>query len=122
MEYRYDVFISYHHQDREFAQKLVDALDAAGVHIAIDYKDFTIGEPVALNMERLIESSRYVVVILSPDWLSSEWSTFEALLIQLHDPMGVHGKLLPVLYRPCDMPNRLRVLNRGIFKKCGNRR
>jgi hypothetical protein len=110
-DYRYDAFISYSHQDSDWVRKmLLPHLERAGLRICIDFRDFEIGVPSLVNMENAVEGSRKTLLALTPAWVASEWTAFEALLIQTKDPAGRARRILPLLVRPCQLPGRL-----GIF-------
>ncbi|MDY6874679.1 MAG: TIR domain-containing protein [Chloroflexota bacterium] len=113
-DYLYDVFISYSQADREWVNEwLLPRLEQAGLRAAVDYRDFTIGMPRIENIERAVESSRRTVVILTPDWLASEWNGFEALLLRTTDPAARQRKLLPVLLKPCELPDLIASLEKA---------
>ena len=58
--------------------------------------------PRIVNIERTIEASRKVLLILTPDWIASEWTNFESLLIQTDDLSSRIHRTLPLLLKPCD--------------------
>lgn len=104
--YQYDVFISYGQGDREWVDKwLLPRLEQADLRVTVDYRDFTVGMPRIENVERAIQNSRRTIVVLTPDWLDSEWNAFEALLLRTLDPAARQRKMLPLLLRPCELPN-----------------
>jgi hypothetical protein len=112
-EYLHDVFISHAPADREWVDEwLLPRLEQVGLRVAIDYRDFIVGLPRIENIERAIESSRRTIVVLTPDWLESEWNAFEALLLRTKDPAARQRKLLPVLLRPCDLPETIAALEK----------
>ena len=108
--YRYDVFISYSHQDKEWVKgTLLPRLEEAGLRVHIDYRDFELGVPSLVNMENGVERSRKTLLVLTPNWVASEWGEFEALLIQTKDPAGRGRRILPLMVQPCELPARLQV-------------
>ncbi len=109
-EFHYDAFISYSHEDRKWVDdKLLPKLEEASLHVCIDYRDFDIGAPILLNIENAVEQSHKTLLILTPNWIKSEWATFESLLSQTHDPTNLNRRLLPVLVESCALPDRLRI-------------
>lgn len=48
--------------------------------------------------------------MLTPNYLASEWTKFETLLLQTDDPANEKLRLLPILKTPCDIPKRLKIL------------
>ena len=110
MRLHYDIFVSYSHADEVFVTDwLVPYLEAKGYDICLDSRDFEIGTPSLVNMERAAERSRHTILVLSPAWVSSEWTTFESFLVGTSDPAGVRRKLLPIMLETCDLPSRLSI-------------
>ena len=107
----YNVFVSYNHADSAWVWNwLVPKLKSEGLKVCTDRDSFAIGVPSVVNMERAVESSRHTLLVLTPAWLASEWTQFEALLVQTSDPVGLRQQLIPVLREPCELPPRLSML------------
>jgi len=110
-EYQYDVFISYSHADQEWVRgDLLPQLEGVGLKVIIDYRDFEIGVPSLINMERAVENSRHTLIVLTPAWLKSEWTEFESLLAGTADPVGRRRKLIPLMLKSCKLPSRIAML------------
>ncbi len=115
-EYQYDVFISYSHADRAWVwEVLLPRLEGAGLRVCIDGRDFEIGVPSLVNMERAVDNSRHTLLVLTPDWVDSEWAEFESLLAGSADPAGRRRKLIPLMLRPCQLPSRIAMLTYADF-------
>lgn len=111
MHERYDIFVSYSHADKEFVHGwLLSRLEAAGLRVCIDSRDFEFGTPSLTNMERAIERSRHTMAVLTRSWIESQWTDFEALLVGSADPAGRRKRLLPLLVESCDVPPRIGML------------
>src|SRR5256885_1881757 len=94
----YDAFISYSHHDRDWVWKeLMPRLEGAGLRVIIDERDFEIGVPSLVNIERAVERSRHTLAVLTPAWLESQWAEFESLLLGAADPAGRKNKLIPLM-------------------------
>jgi archaellum biogenesis ATPase FlaH len=120
-QYAYDVFVSYSHADEEWVQdELWPQLEGAGLKIS-DEREFELGAPKILNIERAIEASRKVLLILTPDWVASEWANFESLLIQTDDLSSRIHRTVPLLLRPCELPKRLSTLTYTDFIQSASR-
>jgi len=110
-EYQYDVFVSYSHTDKEWVHDwLLPRLEAASLRVCIDFRDFDVGVPSLVNMERAVDNSRRTLLVLPPAWVNSEWTDFEALLTQTTDPAARRRRLLPLLLQPCQPPRRIAML------------
>jgi hypothetical protein len=119
-DYQYDVFISYSHTDQGWVHGwLLLRLEAAGLRVCIDFHDFDVGVPSLINMERAVDSSRRTLLVLTPAWVESEWTEFEALLTQTTDPAGRRRRLLPLLLRPCQPSPRIAMLTYADFTQEG---
>jgi hypothetical protein len=121
-KYAYDVFISYSHDDRGWVRaELLPRLEAAGLKVCIDYRDFKVGVPSAENIEHAIDDSRHTLLVLTPAWAESEWTDFESLLVQMADPAGRLRKLIPLLLKPCQLPRRIGALTYADFTEIARR-
>jgi hypothetical protein len=104
----YDIFISYSHKDRSWVQDwLLPRLQAAGIEACVDEREFTIGAQLVDSIESAVALSRKVVLVLTPDWLESRWTLFESHLAYLQ---GHPGRILPIVLRPCEVPDRYQTL------------
>lgn len=107
----YDVFISYSHTDRAWVTgHLLPALESARLKVCIDFRDFEIGTPSLVNMERAVEHSRHTLLVMTPAWVKSEWTEFESLLAGTADPAGRRRKLVPLMLKSCQPPARIAML------------
>jgi hypothetical protein len=107
----YDVFISYSHKDKQFVAALTDLLESK--RLKVWYDDFSIlpGDSIIEKLARGIENSKCFVVVLSPDFVRSGWCKSElsmAINLALGTKSKRRVKLLPVLYKKCNIPLYLR--------------
>lgn len=115
-EFAYDVFISYSHRDQAWVRdELLPRLEKAGLKVCIDYRDFRVGAPIVKEMERAVLTNRHTLLVLTPAYLESAWTDFEALMMATFDPGGQNARLLPLLLKPCDLPLRIRYLDYADF-------
>jgi hypothetical protein len=116
----YDVFISYSHADATWVWDwLRPRLEAAGLRVCLDRRDFDVGVPSLENMERAVDHSRHTLLVLTPAWVASEWTAFEELLTQTEDPAARRRRLLPLLLQPCQPPRRIAMLTYADFIQQG---
>ncbi|MBS1967055.1 MAG: TIR domain-containing protein [Chloroflexi bacterium SZAS-1] len=104
-----DVFISYHPADKAWVrQTLLPLLEQQnGLRAIVDWRDFEIGVPKVMNVEKAVMGSRSTLIVLTSEWVQSEWNAFQELLASTADPSGVQRKLLPVMLRACTPPPRI---------------
>ena len=110
-EFKYDVFISYSSKDKDWVHgELLPTLEKHGLRVCIDFRDFRPGAPSVKEIERATLTSRKTLLILTPDYLHSQWTEFEDLLLQTLEPSNQTLRLIPLLKERCDLPPRLRML------------
>lgn len=115
----YDVFISYSHHDADWTHNnLRKRLEAHGVRVRID-SDFAIGSYSVAAMEEAVRDSRHTLAVLTPQWVESQWASFEGLLAVTEAPL--RRKLLPLLLRECKLPIHIQALVRADFTDPGKR-
>ena len=109
-DFKYDVFISYSHKDEEWVvDTLLSALENADLKVCIDFRDFVPGKPSRHNMRDACKESKYTVLVMTPAWMASEWTSFEGLLTFLHDPANKHLRTVPILFEQCDIPEDIQI-------------
>src|SRR5262245_6107652 len=120
VRFKYDVFISYSHRNKEWVRGwLVPQLKSAGLTVCIDYESFEPGAPSITEMERAVLQSRKTALVLTPEYLQSGWAEFENILVQTLDPAAHQRRLIPVLLMSCELPLRIEVLTHVDFTRSG---
>jgi photosystem II stability/assembly factor-like uncharacterized protein len=104
-------FISYSREDSEFALRLAGDLKAAGAAVWLDQLDIAPGQRWARAVEDALNDCPRMLVILSPASVDST-NVEDEIAFALEE-----GKIvIPVLYRECRIPFRLRSLHYVHFK------
>lgn len=96
-----DFFVSYNRADRAWAEWLAWQLEAASYTTVIQAWDFRQGGNYVLDMQRAIEGAQRTLIVLSPDFLASQYTAPEWAAAFAKDPTGAQGRLLPVRVRDC---------------------
>ena len=99
------VFFSYSRADAEFVLKLATDLRSAGVDLWIDQLDIPAGAQWDRAVEDALEACSCLVIVLSPTSVDSQNVLDEASFAIEQDK-----KIIPVLYKNCDIPFRLKRL------------
>lgn len=111
----HDIFISYNTADTEFAERLVKTIEQVEYHgrnLRCFFAPWDIepGESILLKIEKALSGSRFIGIIMSPEWLKSDWTTLERVVPVHDDPAGVKGRIIPILRRNCTIPPTIRIL------------
>ena len=117
MKSRYDVFLSHSFKDKEFVLRLASDLAEAGLSVWLDQWNITPGDSFARAIGQALMESRYLVIVMSPDYFNSAWTQQEwqsALASEIAGGGGI--KLIPLLYRDCDIPPALRTIQWADFR------
>ncbi|MGQ5376763.1 TIR domain-containing protein [Lacticaseibacillus paracasei] len=93
----YDVFISYAHEDQEYAEKLTSAIQAMDLSVWIDEQSMGWGASQIQSMDDGIRNSKFSIVLLSPDYFDKYWTTHEyhSMLIKAKNQ---HDLILPIYH------------------------
>lgn len=110
-QHKYDAFISYSHRDKEWVHGwLLTRLEEAGLRVCVDFRDFEPGASSITEMERAVLQSRKTLLLLTPDYLASEWAEFENILASTLDPAARQRRVIPLLLKRCELPLRIRAV------------
>jgi hypothetical protein len=93
------VFVSYSRRDLPFVEQLAADLNRAGLNVWFDLTGLEGGERWSEKIQDAIRNSQYVIVVLSPDSVKSEWVEREFLFAS-----NANKKIIPLLYRQCELP------------------
>jgi tetratricopeptide (TPR) repeat protein len=110
------VFISYSHKDKEWVRSwLLHNIEDAGIQVHIDYRDFELGKASLHCMEEAVETCDKTILVYTKNWVDSEFTQFEAVMLQTESPLNLNKKIIPILLENCDIPKRLKILNYANF-------
>ena len=113
----FDVFVSYSHKDKDWVRNwLLPRLERAGVSYCIDDDHFDIGVAALDNIEQAAKSSRKTLLVISANWVESEYTNFEGLLLQTKDPRGRKRTFLLLKLDDCELPDRLGIFTWADFR------
>lgn len=103
-----DFFISYTGADRSWAEWIGYVLEEQGFSVIIQAWDFRPGSNFVLEMQRASMQATRTIMVLSPDYLQSQFASPEWAAAFGQDPQGLERKLVPVMVRPCQPPGLLK--------------
>jgi hypothetical protein len=97
-----DFFVSYTQADRAWAEWLAWELEAAGYTTVLQAWDMPAGTAFVHAMDQAVQTTRHVVLVLSPAYLRSEMAEAEWRPAFKADPTGEQRRLLPVRVEACE--------------------
>ncbi len=105
-----EIFISYTQLDRAWAEWIAWVLEAGRISIVMQQWDFVPGSNFVIEMHRALVRSKKVIIILSPEYLASQFGTLEWSVGLAEDPMSFARKVVPVRVRECKLEGLLKPL------------
>jgi tetratricopeptide (TPR) repeat protein len=108
MSARFDAFVSHSSQDKPWVLRLVADLGRYGVSVWLDEKEIRPGDLFVNALERGLEQSGAVALVVSPEsmasgWVEEEYNRAVALTKRKNQPL----QLIPVLLRTAELPGFL---------------
>lgn len=98
-------FVCYARADEGFALELATDLKDGGVNVWIDQWDIPSGADWDYEIDRALYDCHHFLIILSPSAVESE-----EVRAELRIALDEHKRIVPVLYLPCRVPRRLRLI------------
>lgn len=105
-----DFFISYTSADKQWAEWIGFVLEEQGFSVVIQAWDFRPGSNFVIEMQRAAEGASRTIMVLSPDYLQSQFAAPEWAAAFAKDPQGIDRKLVPVVVRTCHPDGMLKPL------------
>ncbi|MDF5727532.1 MAG: toll/interleukin-1 receptor domain-containing protein [Rhizonema sp. PD38] len=119
--FAHDVFISYSPKDREWVQnELLPGLEKQDLRIWVDFCNIELGDSFAAEIERVVQTSRKILLILSPDYLNNVWTQFEQSVLSKLEISNWASRLIPLRKEKFAFPSPLSNLNYVDFAEPNN--
>jgi TIR domain/AAA-like domain len=110
--FAYHVFLSHNGSEKEWVRGLAKRLRDSGLRVFFDEDSVALGEDIVTSIERGLRLSRHILLVLSPQALSSQWVALEWATTIYRDPDAAQRTLIPILRKECDIPLPLARLKR----------
>jgi hypothetical protein len=103
-------FLSYSHEDRDFALRLAQNLGKGGIEVWADKWEIRPGDSLIQKVfTEGLSSAEFFLVLLSSKSVDSKWVREELDAAMIRKIEGVI-RIIPILKEPCDIPLPLRAL------------
>ncbi|XP_060083626.1 toll-like receptor 13 [Ylistrum balloti] len=114
-DYEYDAFVIYSNDNRDFIfdHMIPELEEKAGCRLCVHERDFEVGRFILDNITRKFEVSKNIILVLSRDFLNSEWCKFELVLTQSKTALEGPGVLTVILLEELDtavLPSSVRAI------------
>lgn len=101
------VFLSHNHADKPFVRKLSADLEAHGIRYWLDEAEIRVGESLIEKIRQGLDDVDFVAAVLSPNSIASPWVQRELDVAMNQEIAGRKVKVLPIMYRQCELPGFL---------------
>ena len=98
------MFVSHSSSDAAFADKLAQGLRHANVDVWIDSRQLKPGAALVGEIQKGIADCDALLIVLSPDSVTSRWVQEEVEAALVSQATTSKPRVIPVLYRDCDIP------------------
>jgi anti-anti-sigma factor len=106
----YDAFISYTHSDKDLARNIAKELMSRKFDIFFDEYSISYGDNIPQSIEKALEKSNKIILLISSDSIKSEWVSFERSFRWIDTYLKGENKIIPVIVDKCDIPTSLQYL------------
>lgn len=125
LTYEHDLFISYNRADEKWAKKLAERVEREewqGRKLRVFFAPWDIfpGESIDDRLERALEKSRKVGLVMTPASVASEWVKEERHATHHVDVARRERRLIPIYRRDCEIPIFLKPIKFVDFRDDAN--
>lgn len=93
---QFDVFISHAWEDKDWVQPFAESLIERGVKVWYDDHQLRIGDRLRLSIDRGLGSSRFGILVLSPNFFRKNWTNYELDGLVTIEQSGSRKFILPL--------------------------
>jgi hypothetical protein len=106
--FSYDVFLSHNSRDKVAVRELAARLRSDGLRVWFDEWEISPGDIIGLKIERGLDDSRALVLVMSTNAFSSDWVSLERHAAMFRDPANTERRFVPLRLDDCTPPSALR--------------
>ena len=104
----FDVFLSHSSKDKAAVRELAQRLKNDGLRVWLDEWEIKPGDVIGLKIEKALEESRTLVLVMSANAFASEWVTLERHTVLFRDPTNAQRRFIPLRLDAAEIPDILR--------------
>ncbi|XP_066289262.1 ankyrin repeat domain-containing protein 50-like [Branchiostoma lanceolatum] len=108
-DFEFDAFVSANQRDFSWVNEWVQQLESPphNLKICVHHRDFKSGVPISHNIDRAVANSRKILIVLSQNFLSSNWCKVELKAAIEKELSSDKYCVLPMLKSECEIPDEL---------------
>jgi WD40 repeat protein len=95
-QFSFDVFLSHSSKDKPIVHALAERLRSDGLRVWLDDWEIHPGDSIPAKLEEGLEQSRVLVLCMSANAFSSDWSQLEAGTFRFRDPLNKERRFVPL--------------------------
>lgn len=111
------IFLSHSSEDKEFVRRLFEDLRALGHSPWLDEWQIKVGDCIVSSIQDGLQSSDYIIVVLSPAAVASGWVEREWKDAYWSEVSAGRTIVLPVLLADCEIPILIRTKKYADFRR-----
>ena len=95
----YDVFFAFNSEDQTLVEEITEKLENndPAYRVCLHFKEFEPGVPVAMNIVRYMQASHCTVMVVSKNFLKSDWCKYEFRMAHYDAIKEKHNRVIVVL-------------------------
>ena len=111
----WDVFLSHNSADKEWVTALASRLESEPLdssvgsrrlRVFLDIWDIPAGANIVTKLNEGMARARFLAVVMSPEFFSSNWTALEWTHWVMEDPNNTRGRILPILWRKVSLDKK----------------
>jgi small GTP-binding protein len=106
--FAFDLFLSHSSKDKLDVRALAERLRNDGLRVWLDEWIITPGSLIGLEIEKGLEQSRSLVLVMSSNAFQSEWATLERHTALFRDPSNTQRRFIPLRLDDTELPDTLK--------------
>jgi len=111
----WDIFLSHNDADKAWVKDLAAQLeaeplenkpDSRRIRVFLDEWDIQVGENIVLKLNEGMSKSRFIALIMTPEFFRANWTALEWTNCVAEDPRNTRGRMIPILYRDVSLDGK----------------
>ena len=105
--FKWDVFLSHSSHNKDVVREIANRLKSDGVKVWFDEWEIEPGDNIPVKIEDGLENSRVLLLFMSAEAFSSDWSQLESHTYRYRDPLNKERRFIPIRLDDSDIRGSL---------------